>query len=78
MQSYTADYLSFGPMAQCAVHAVKGLACRARVTQLARLPRAASSAQRSRRLRFTRAAAPVLLAQAEVSQILFFNYWPTT
>ena len=28
----TAGYLSFGPMAQCVVHALKGLACRARVT----------------------------------------------
>ena len=27
----TAGYLSFGPMAQCVVHALKGLACRARV-----------------------------------------------
>ncbi len=25
----TAGYLSFGPMAQCVVHALKGLACRA-------------------------------------------------
>ena len=30
--SGTAGYLSFGPMAQCVVHALKGLACRARVT----------------------------------------------
>jgi hypothetical protein len=29
---YTAGYLSFHPMAQCVVHALKGLACRARVT----------------------------------------------
>ena len=28
----TVGYLSFGPMAQCVVHALKGLACRARVT----------------------------------------------
>ncbi len=27
----TAGYLSFGPMAQCVVHALKGLACRARL-----------------------------------------------
>ncbi len=26
----TAGYLSFGPMTQCVVHALKGLACRAR------------------------------------------------
>jgi hypothetical protein len=36
--------------------------------RLPRLPRTASSAQRSRRLRSTRAAAPVLLAQAEVTK----------
>ncbi len=30
--SCTTGYLSFGPMAQCVVHALKGLACRARVT----------------------------------------------
>ncbi len=35
---------------------------------LARLPRTASSAQRSRRLRSTRAAAPVLLAHAIVTE----------
>ncbi len=29
---HTAGYLSFGPMTQCVVHALKGLACRARVT----------------------------------------------
>ena len=34
--------------------------------RLARLPRTATSAQRLRRLRSTRAAAPVLLAHAEV------------
>jgi 5'-3' exonuclease len=59
--SNTAGCLSFGPMAQCVgpmaqcvVHALKGLACRARVSlQLARRPRTASSAQRSRRLRST-------------------------
>ena len=41
--------------------------------RLAHLPRTASSAQRSRRLRSTRAAAPVLLAHAEVTNttILF-------
>ena len=38
--------------------------------RLARLPRAASSAQRSRRLRSMRAAAPVLLAHAEVTEII--------
>ncbi len=36
--------------------------------RLARLPRTASSAQRSRRLRSTRAAAPVLLAHANVTE----------
>jgi hypothetical protein len=63
-------------MNQCNVHALKGLACRVRVTPLTRQPRTAlaSSAQRSRRLRCTRAAAPGLLAQAEVTKrIIFFN-----
>ena len=56
-------------MAQCVVHALKGLALAARVSlRLARLPRTASSAQRSRRLRSTRAAAPVLLAHANVTE----------
>ena len=36
--------------------------------RLARLPRTASSAQRSRRLRSTHAAAPVLLAHADVTK----------
>ncbi len=40
--------------------------------RLARLPRTASSAQRSRRLRFTRAAAPVLLAHAEVTKSVIY------
>jgi hypothetical protein len=29
IQISTLGYLSFGPMAQCVVHALKGLACRA-------------------------------------------------
>ena len=29
---HTAGYLRFGPMAQCVVHALKGAACRSRVT----------------------------------------------
>ena len=46
--------------------------------RLARLPRTASIAQRSRRLRSTRAAAPVLLAHAEVTaNIMFFTMGPT-
>ena len=52
-------------MAQCVVHALKGLACRARVA-LASSP--ASHCKRSRRLRSTRAAAPVLLAHANVTE----------
>ena len=43
--------------------------------QLARLPRTASSAQHSRRLRFTRAAAPVLVAHAKVTEIIAFFRW---
>ena len=45
--------------------------------RLARLPRTASSAQRSRRLRSTRAAAPVLLAHADVTEnIKYFSMGP--
>ena len=43
--------------------------------RLARLPRTASSAQRSRRLRSTRAAAPVLHAHAEVTKTLNIFRW---
>ena len=63
--------LSFHPMAQCAVHALKGLACRARATP-ASSPASASSAQCSRRLRSTRVAVPVLLAHAEVKKLKIF------
>ncbi len=42
--------------------------------RLARLPRTASSAQHSRRLRSTRAAAPVLLAHADVTNIIIFFF----
>ena len=45
--------------------------------QLARLPLTASSAQRPRRLRLTRAAAPALLAHAEVTKnIILFSMGP--
>ncbi len=45
--------------------------------RLARLPRTASSAQRSRRLRSTRAAAPVLLTHADVTKnIKYFSMGP--
>ncbi len=50
------------------------LAARVSLRQ-ARLPRTASSAQRSRRLRSTHAAAPVLLAHAEVTKIILFFQW---
>ena len=43
--------------------------------RLARLPRTASSAQRSRRLRSTRAAAPVLLAHANVTENINIFQW---
>ena len=67
----TVGYPSFGPTAQCAVQELKGLACRARVSlRLARLSCTASSAQRSRCLCSARAAAPVLLAHAEVTKII--------
>ncbi len=48
LRDVTAGYLRFGPMAQCVVHVLKGLACRARVTP-ASLP-----AVRGARLRFMR------------------------
>ncbi len=85
----TTGYLSFGPMAQrvlhalkglacfhsmaqCVVHVLKGLACRARATLASRT---ASSAHRSRRLRSTRAAAPGLLAHAEVTKNTTIFQW---
>ena len=55
----TAGYLSFGPMAQCVVHALKGLACRARAVPANLF--AAHCEQRLRRLRSTCAR---LLCQA--------------
>ena len=72
---HTVGYLSFGPMVQCVMHALKGLACCARVSlRLARLPRTASSAQLSRRICSSRAAAPGPLAHAEVTKsIIFFQ-----
>ena len=51
------------------MHSKAWLAARVSL-RLARLPRTASSAQRSRRFRSTRAAAPDLLA-AEVTQNIF-------
>ena len=71
----TIGYLSFGTMAQCVVHALKGLVCRARVTP------ASSPASHSKQcsvltlLRSTRAAAPVLLAHAEVTKNIVFFQW---
>ena len=44
--------------------------------RLARLPRTARSAQRSRRLHSTRTAAPVLLAHAEVTKNNIFQIGP--
>ncbi len=46
--------------------------------RLARLPRLASSAQRSRHLHSTRAAAPVLLAHAEVTENIIMFQWVQT
>ena len=68
----TTGYHRFGPIAQCVVHALNGLACRARVTPatVAHLPRTASSARRSRRRRSTCVAAPGLLAYTEVTKII--------
>ncbi len=70
----TAGFLSFGPMAQCAVYALKGLAFARVPLRLARLPRTASTAQRPRRLRSTRAAALVLLAHAEVTKNVTYSF----
>ena len=71
-----AVYLSFGPMAQCVVHALKDLARRARVTPASSpashckqcFESALSQRSGSRRLRSTLAAAPVLLAHANVTE----------
>ena len=67
----------FHLMAQCAVHVLEDLACRAHLTPatVPRLPRTASSAQRPRHLCSTREAAPVLLAHTEVTLTIkyFFN-----
>ncbi len=62
-------YLSFGPKAQCVVHALKGLAYRARA-----IP-ASSPASHGKQCSAltTCAAAPVLLAHAEVTENIFFN-----
>ena len=70
----TAGYLSPGPMAQCALCMHSKVWLAARVSpRLAYLPRTAGSAKRLRRLRSTRAAAPVLLAHAEVTKNIIFN-----
>jgi hypothetical protein len=67
-------------MAQCVVHALKAWRSRARVTPAsspASQARTASSAQRSRRLRSTHTAAPVLLAHADVTKnIKYFSMGP--
>ena len=66
--------LSFGPMTQCVVHALKGLACRARVTPASSH---ASHCKQGSALTSTRAAAPVLLAHAEVTKnIILFSMGP--
>ena len=70
-------YPSFHPTAQCVVHALKGLACRARVTPASSPAAPASRMRRSRRLYSTRAAAQVLLAPAEVTKnIMLFKMGP--
>ncbi len=67
LDAITAGCLNFHPMAQCVVHALMWLAVRVPL-RLARVPRTASSAQRSHRLRLKHAAAPVLLAHNEVKK----------
>ena len=54
------------------MHALKGLACRKRVAPASSPAAPASSAQRSRRLHSTLAAAPGLLAHAEVTTIIIY------
>ncbi len=78
LNTVTTGYLSFGHMAQYVVHALEGLACRARVTPASSPAAPASSAQRSRRLRSTLAATPVLLAHAEVTKNIIFFQWVQT
>ncbi len=70
----TVRFLSFGHMAQCAVHALKSLACCARVTLASSPASHCKQCSCSRSLRSTRAAAPVLLAHAEVTKMIYvFN-----
>jgi hypothetical protein len=59
-------------MAQCVVHALKGLLAAHVSLRLARLPRTASTSQRTCRLRSTHAAAPVLFVHAEVKKTMIF------
>ncbi len=66
---HTTGCLSFHHMAQCAVHALKGLAFRARVTP------ASSHASHCKQGSALTSAAPVLLAHADVTKNhnMFFN-----
>ena len=65
LQSFnTVDALCFLDMLSCACARSKAWLAACVSLRLARTPRTASSAQRSRRLRSTHAAAPVLLAHA--------------
>ena len=65
---FIARCLSFHPMAQCAVHALKGVLAAHVSLRLARLPRTASRAQRTCRLHSTHAAAPVLFVHGAVQK----------
>jgi hypothetical protein len=63
-------YLSFHRMAQCAVHVLNGLACHARIRLACLLT---LQAVLSAHVAFApRAAAPVLLAHAEVTKTQYF------
>jgi hypothetical protein len=66
--SVTAGYLNFRPTLSVLCTRSKAWLAVRMSLRLASLPHTTSSAQRSRRLRSTRAAAPVLLAHAEVTK----------
>ena len=68
----TAGYLSFGPMDQCVVHALKGLACCACVTP-AGSP--ASHCKQCSALTSPSLHAPVLLAHANVTENMNIFQW---
>ncbi len=74
---HTAGCLSFHHMAQCVVHALKGLACRARVTPASSPASHCKQCSALTSLRSTRAAAQVLIAHADVTKnTTYFSMGP--